>query len=128
MLHYGPDTDLNEVRTKFGNLFREISKDGQLVDLETYRNYLQSVLDEIDRSPRAQAMILEQWVAEAESARAALSIPAMRCDSDAEFLPHLELAGECDGIETLPPGAVGSGSVEREAPRFPAPPFSATSS
>lgn len=103
MLHYGPHTDLNEVKSKFGTLFREkLNKDGLPVVFEIYRSYVESVLLELDRDPRAHEMILEQWVAEAESARAAFSIPALRCESDVEFLPYLDLAGE-ESIETLPP-------------------------
>ncbi|CAE8656400.1 unnamed protein product, partial [Polarella glacialis] len=90
MLHYGKDVDKGEVRDKYRNHFREhLDPDGKPVSYDRFREYLVGILAQIDVDPRAQEMILEQWIAEAESARAAFFCNSMSSESDFEFLKHL---------------------------------------
>lgn len=86
MLHHGTDADLAEVKEKFKGLFRSnLDAQGRPVPFDKFRDYILHAVRDLDRDPRAQEMILEQWVAEAESARAAFFFPAFQSMSDAEF-------------------------------------------
>jgi hypothetical protein len=70
MLHYGKDIDRTAVTKKYKTLFREqLDPDGRPVPLTTFRKYVLQVLEEFDSDLAAQEMILEQFVAEARSAR-----------------------------------------------------------
>mmetsp|Transcript_10719 Transcript_10719/g.24435 ORF Transcript_10719/g.24435 Transcript_10719/m.24435 type:complete len:433 (+) Transcript_10719:139-1437(+) len=95
MLHYGKDTDKTAVRTKYKELFREkFDPDGQPAPFSVFRNYMLEVLNDIDTDPRAQEMMLEQFCAEAESAREAFQFQSFQSASDAPFLPQRNLGAE----------------------------------
>lgn len=91
MLHYGKDSERKQqVKEKFLNIFRtHLNPHGQAVTYPAFREYMVHYLDELDPDPRAQEMILEQFVAEAASAREAFYWPSMMSESDAPFLPKL---------------------------------------
>jgi len=90
MLHYGKDVDKQAVKTKYRDLFRtKLDASGQAVLYPTFRAFMQGVLDGIDPDVEAQEMILEQFIAEARSAREAFYWSSMASESDAPFLPHI---------------------------------------
>jgi len=77
MLHHGRDTDLEAVKAKYRGLFREkLDPLGRPVGYATFRGYVQQVLNGLDKNPTAQEMIVEQFVAEAGSARTAFRVPS----------------------------------------------------
>jgi len=90
MLHYGKDVDKGPVREKFSNLFREkLDPDGKPVPFSVFRKYIFEVLRELDEDPRAQEMILEQFIAEAESARAVFHEHSFMSASDEPFMQKI---------------------------------------
>eukprot|EP00933_Yihiella_yeosuensis_P054129 TRINITY_DN5249_c3_g1_i1.p1 TRINITY_DN5249_c3_g1~~TRINITY_DN5249_c3_g1_i1.p1 ORF type:complete len:795 (+),score=145.36 TRINITY_DN5249_c3_g1_i1:152-2536(+) len=90
MLHYGKDTDLNAVKVKYKNHFRDnLDPNGDPIPYERFREYIVGVLASVDPDPRAQEMVLEQWIAEAESARAAFFCRSMGSESDFEYLTKI---------------------------------------
>jgi len=92
MLHYGKDADRAEVKRKYQELFRsKLSADGQPVPFEVFRRYLAELLNSLDPDVAAQEMILEQFVAEARSGRAAFRCHSMESVTDAPFLAKLEM-------------------------------------
>jgi len=104
VLHYGKGTDKGIVREKFTKIFRErLDPQGRPVPYSTFRTYMLQVLGEIDPELSAQEMILEQFVAEAESARSAFTIPSLVSASDAEFIAFL-----AEGKKNLPAAASAS--------------------
>mmetsp|Transcript_9009 Transcript_9009/g.16279 ORF Transcript_9009/g.16279 Transcript_9009/m.16279 type:complete len:419 (+) Transcript_9009:105-1361(+) len=89
MLHYGKDTDKSAVRAKYKELFRQkFDPDGHPAPFCVFRNYMIEVLNDIDTDPRAQEMMLEQFCAEAESAREAFQFQSFQSASDAPFMPR----------------------------------------
>lgn len=87
LLHHGKDANKAAVRAKFGHVFREeLDPEGKPVPYATFRGYMMRLLEEVDPDPRAQEMVLEQFLAEAQSARAAFRIPSLSSASDAPFL------------------------------------------
>lgn len=91
MLHIGKGADKTAVREKFSTLFREkLDPDGKPVGYQAFRRYTVQMLNELDTSRNAQEMILEQFIAEAESARAAFHCQSFMSVSDAEYMPHLQ--------------------------------------
>eukprot|EP00928_Gymnodinium_smaydae_P007735 TRINITY_DN12768_c0_g1_i3.p1 TRINITY_DN12768_c0_g1~~TRINITY_DN12768_c0_g1_i3.p1 ORF type:complete len:475 (+),score=131.15 TRINITY_DN12768_c0_g1_i3:69-1493(+) len=115
LLHYGKDAGLQEVRTKYRDLFRgRLDARGKPVAFEVFERYMREVLLELDTDPRAQIMILEQFIAEAESAREAFRFQSLASVSDAPFLAHL-------GIERPPVNtAAGDGRTPAAAAATPA--------
>mmetsp|Transcript_95339 Transcript_95339/g.199437 ORF Transcript_95339/g.199437 Transcript_95339/m.199437 type:complete len:567 (-) Transcript_95339:146-1846(-) len=90
MLHFGKDADKEAVREKFSAMFREkISPDGRPANYQAFRQYTMQTLEALDSQRNAQEMILEQFIVEAESARAAFHCKSFQSVTDAEFLPHL---------------------------------------
>lgn len=70
VLHHGKDIDRAAVKEKYRMLFREnLDAEGRPVPVATFSRYVFSVLRELDPDPMAQEMILEQFIAEARSAR-----------------------------------------------------------
>eukprot|EP00435_Cladocopium_sp_Y103_P060954 s1190_g22.t1 len=73
MLHYGKgskDADRDKVEEKYRNHFREhLDAEGRPVNFTKFKDYMEGMLNGIDPDPRAQEMMLEQWIAEAESGR-----------------------------------------------------------
>lgn len=89
MLHYGGDTDLKAVTQKYKNLFRsKLDPNGQPVPYIKFRSYAQEVLDGLDGDPEAQEMILEQFVAEAQSGRQALGLFTVGCQVEELIAPR----------------------------------------
>ncbi|CAE7583485.1 mcmbp [Symbiodinium sp. CCMP2592] len=90
LLHRGRDVNLLAVKARYRKLFKErLDPEGHPVKFETFRKYVIQVLDGIDRDPIAQEMMLEQFVAEAKSARAVFHAPSFASHADKAFLPHL---------------------------------------
>ncbi|CAE8629106.1 unnamed protein product, partial [Polarella glacialis] len=91
LLHYGKEgTDKVAIREKFRGIFREqLDPHGRPVPYAAFRDYMSQVLMDIDPSPDAQVMMLEQFIAEAESARAAFRFTSLNSESDAPFLAKL---------------------------------------
>ncbi|CAK0873418.1 unnamed protein product [Prorocentrum cordatum] len=89
-------------------------------------------LTENRRDWREQEMILEQWVAEVESARAAFFLPDMRSPSDAEFVSKLSVRnlsrlGELSPTPTAyprPPAGSAASYDSDFVPAGPGPPES----
>mmetsp|Transcript_96199 Transcript_96199/g.267277 ORF Transcript_96199/g.267277 Transcript_96199/m.267277 type:complete len:243 (+) Transcript_96199:86-814(+) len=83
ILHHGKDTDIQEVRSKYRNLFRsKLDPNGLPVPYETFRVYTLQMVDCLDTDPEAQEMILEQFVAEAQSGRRAFDFSSLVSESD----------------------------------------------
>lgn len=84
ILHHGRGTDTQEVRTKYRSLFRsKLDPLGQPVPYETFQRYTKEMVDGLDKDPEAQEMILEQFVAEAQSGRRAFDFASLVSESDA---------------------------------------------
>lgn len=78
VLHHGKDFDTREVRATYRALFREkLDPAGRAVPYEVFRKYAREVLDSLDDDPEAQEMILEQFVAEAQSGAALLDMTSL---------------------------------------------------
>jgi len=92
MLHYGKDTDLVAVKAKYRALFREkLDAEGRPVPYPIFRRYVLQVLDGLDPDPLAQEMIVEQFSAEARSARAVFHVDSFASSSDQKFLSKLSI-------------------------------------
>jgi len=107
LLHYGKEgTDKAAIREKYRSIFREhLDAQGLPVPFEVFRDYMQGVVSALDSSPDAQEMMLEQFVAEAQSGREAFRYPSLQSESDFAFMPEGEecmrgLHGEADNAET----------------------------
>mmetsp|Transcript_26744 Transcript_26744/g.71201 ORF Transcript_26744/g.71201 Transcript_26744/m.71201 type:complete len:170 (-) Transcript_26744:19-528(-) len=75
-LHHGCSVDFDAVGLRFTELFRnKLDPEGQPVSFKKFRTYVKQVLTAIDTNPMGQEMIVEQFIAEAVSAR-------MLCDED----------------------------------------------
>lgn len=87
LLHYGKEkTDKNAIREKFRGVFREqLDPQGRPVPFSVFRNYMQGLLLGVDADPEAQVMMVEQFIAEAETARQAFRIPSLASESDHLF-------------------------------------------
>jgi hypothetical protein len=99
VLHHGKGIDKGEIRSKYRYLFRaKLDPNGQGVPYETFRVYACEMLDGIDTDPVAQEMILEQFVAEALSARQAFSfdLPCLLDQLDTPSLLSSEETGSDD--------------------------------
>lgn len=73
-LHHGHSASTADVRKKYQQLFREkLDPQGNPVRYEKFRIYATEVLHSLDEDPEAQEMILEQFIAEAEGGRKAIS-------------------------------------------------------
>jgi hypothetical protein len=81
VLHHGPGADLQAVRQRYRELYRtKLDPQGiGFVNYVTFQSYAREVLDRLDPDAEAQEMILEQFVAEASSARHALNYPPPGC-------------------------------------------------
>merc|ERR1719327_1028600 len=77
MLHYGKDVDTDAVRERFQGVFRSsLDAAGRPVGSAAFRRHMFGVLREMDKDPYAQEMILEQFIAEATSARELFHCPS----------------------------------------------------
>merc|ERR1711971_430119 len=69
ILHSGADADRAHVRNRFSGIFRaELDPDGQPVPYSRFRLYMFRMLDNLDSDEPTQAMIMEQFIAEADLA------------------------------------------------------------
>jgi len=90
MLHHGKDTDKLAVEAKYKSVFRDkLDNQGKPVPYEVFRRYMKQVLDDLDKDPRGQIMMLEQFCAEAESAREVFAFMSFASVSDEPFLAQL---------------------------------------
>ncbi|CAE7383270.1 unnamed protein product [Symbiodinium natans] len=89
LLHYGKkDTNKEAIREKYRGVFREhLDPQGKPVPFSAFRDYMQGVLNDIDPDPECQVMMVEQFIAEAESARQAFRYPSLISESDQFFFP-----------------------------------------
>lgn len=92
ILHYGKDSKEAQkgvITEKYTKLFREkLDVNGDAVVYPLFREYILERLDAVDVDPRAQAMIVEQWIAEADSGREAFNCCSLASESDAPFMPR----------------------------------------
>jgi len=92
MLHYGKDVDLQAVKDKYRLLFREkLDAQGRPVPYAIFRQYVVQVLNGLDSDPVAQEMIVEQFAAEAKSARAVFHSPSFASSSDDSFRSKISM-------------------------------------
>mmetsp|Transcript_32310 Transcript_32310/g.58640 ORF Transcript_32310/g.58640 Transcript_32310/m.58640 type:complete len:196 (-) Transcript_32310:111-698(-) len=90
LLHYGKDCDLMAVKQRYRDLFKErLDAQGRPATYDKFKAYVLQVLNSMDPDPLAQEMILEQFAAEARSARAVFHLPSFSSHADKGFLPHL---------------------------------------
>jgi len=109
MLHKGKDVDKEAVRARCRQIFRtKLDPEGRPVPYANFRQHMFQVLTDLDSNSQAQEMMLEQFIAEAKSARAAFHFESLASETDAAFLSKISL-----------PGA--------EGPGWPAPPESSPS-
>uniref|UniRef100_A0A7S1AFL0 EF-hand domain-containing protein n=1 Tax=Noctiluca scintillans TaxID=2966 RepID=A0A7S1AFL0_NOCSC len=91
LLHYGSDADKNAVKEKYKELFRtKLDPNGEPVAFQTFQRYMHNLLNDLDRDVRAQEMILEQFIEEAHSGRAAFHMTSLQSHTDAPFLSKIE--------------------------------------
>jgi len=92
MLHYGlgsKDAEKGLIAQRYGELFRDkLDARGQPIVYPVFREYTLKQLDGVDLDPRAQVMIVDQWIAEAESGREAFRFSSMQSESDLPFMPR----------------------------------------
>lgn len=112
MLHYGKDTDKQAIREKYSTMFREkFDAQGQPVGYDTFRRHTLQMMQGIDSSRTAQEMMLEQFIVEAESGRAAFHIKSFASFSDGDYMAHLqgdrptEILSSASSNSTVPPTA-----------------------
>lgn len=87
VLHHGEDVDKAAVADRFHTLFRsKLDPLGRPVSYDVFREYMIGVLREIDRNPAAQSMVLEQFIAEADSAQKLFRSLSMYSVSDEPLL------------------------------------------
>jgi hypothetical protein len=112
MLHYGKDTDLLAVKAKYRTLFREkLDPYGRPVPYSVFRAYVVQVLDALDPDPLAQEMILEQFTAEARSARAVFHLPSFASShSDQAFTSKISFQSASSGY-TCPSPSIANAST-----------------
>jgi len=97
LLHHGMDIDREAVKQKYRTLFRtKLNAEGKPVAYPVFRRYVFQVLDGIDRDPPAQEMIVEQFVAEAGSARATFHCASFASEADRSFLSKISFASVAD--------------------------------
>mmetsp|Transcript_112232 Transcript_112232/g.194554 ORF Transcript_112232/g.194554 Transcript_112232/m.194554 type:complete len:232 (-) Transcript_112232:83-778(-) len=91
MLHYGKEIDKQGVKSKYKDLFRaQLSSDGRPVPYSTFRTYMSHCLQTTDPDDQvAQEMILEQFIAEAQSGRDAFLFNSFMSVSDAPYLAKI---------------------------------------
>lgn len=97
MLHYGKDVDQEAVATKYRTLFRtRLHPQSRPVPFTVFRRYVLEVLDGLDPDPAAQEMIVEQFVAEAQSARATFHCESFASDADKSFISKISFSSVAD--------------------------------
>lgn len=118
MLHYGKgskDADRDKVEEKYRNHFREhLDAEGRPVNFTKFKDYMDGMLNGIDPDPRAQEMMLEQWIAEAESGRAAFFCNSMSSVSDFEYKQNISFRESMiyGPKDSMPPTAAPGGTVQ----------------
>jgi len=90
MLHSGKDVDKVAVTEKYRNLFRsQFDPKGQPASYNIFAKYMHQVLDDIDMDVMAQIMIMESFIAEADSARKFFRVPSFESKLDAPFVRYI---------------------------------------
>jgi len=90
MLHFGKDADKTAVRAKYKDLFRtKLDPHGDPVPYEKFRDYMMETLQGLDTDTRAQELIMEQFIAEAQSARVCFKHPSFQSVTDEIFLSQM---------------------------------------
>lgn len=100
ILHHGGDVDTEQVRAKYRALFRaKLDPEGLPVPYSVFHAYAREVLDGLDTDPEAQEMILEQFVAEAESGRslANLEQDQLNCMTNSTCSSHRQASRVSSG-------------------------------
>jgi hypothetical protein len=89
ILHRGRDTDRESVRQRYRGIFRaELDPEGDPVPYPRFRQYMFRTLDALDPDEPTQAMILDQFIAEADLALAAFpGSLKTRCGSLSKLAP-----------------------------------------
>lgn len=91
MLHYGKDTDRSAVKQQYKDLFRsKLDPNGEPVPFEKFRTYMQELLDDMDKDRFAQELIMEQFIAEANSGRLAFHCPSFYSVTDTPYRSKIE--------------------------------------
>lgn len=95
MLHFGKEVDRLSIRQKYQQLFRtHLDSHGQPVTYDKFRQYMFEALHQMDQDTRAQEMILEQYLAEAQSGRALFHCPSFSSVSDERFMAMISSNGD----------------------------------
>lgn len=91
VLHSGKDVDKAAVTEKYQNLFRsQFDPTGQPVSYHVFAKYMHQLLDDMEpRDVRAQIMIMEQFICEANVARKFFRIPSLESKLDAPFIRYI---------------------------------------
>jgi len=124
MLHHGKSAEeIQEVRNTYHNLFRtKLDPEGRPVPYEVFKRYARGVLDELDRDPEAQEMILEQFVAEARAGRDAMDVASLVPEDMPPLdqrLAEIPSARAAPAEGNLPPVSETSLAVDTDAPLVP---------
>lgn len=91
MLHYGKDTDRSAVKQQYKDLFRsKLDPNGEPVPFDRFQVYMQEMLDDMDKDRLAQELIMEQFIAEANSGRLAFHCPSFYSVTDTPFRSKIE--------------------------------------
>jgi len=87
LLHQGDGANTAEVAEQYRNLFRSrLDPSGNAIAYDVFRRYMADTLNEMDPDEPSQMMILEQFVAEAESGHRIFRSMSMYSDSDEPLL------------------------------------------
>eukprot|EP00933_Yihiella_yeosuensis_P040640 TRINITY_DN34981_c0_g1_i1.p1 TRINITY_DN34981_c0_g1~~TRINITY_DN34981_c0_g1_i1.p1 ORF type:complete len:333 (-),score=60.51 TRINITY_DN34981_c0_g1_i1:90-1088(-) len=83
VLHHGKEgSEVDQVQETYKSLFRtKLDPDGKPVPYSVFRTYARELVNELDKDPEAQEMILEQFVAEARSGREAFDVVSLMSDT-----------------------------------------------
>lgn len=92
-LHHGRDDEKQRcVEQDMTKLFREhLDVRGDAVVYPLFREYILLQLDAEDTDERAQIMIVEQWIAEADSGREAFSLCSVSSETDFAYMPRKQV-------------------------------------
>ena len=93
LLHHGHSADRQAVKDEYRALFREhLDPEGRPVCYQVFRRYMFHVLDNLDKQPAAQEMILEHFLEEAKCAHAVFHLPSFASASDMALLSQLSVS------------------------------------
>jgi hypothetical protein len=92
-LHHGSDDKkMRSVKEDMTKLFREhLNVRGDSIVYPLFREYILHQLDTEDPDERAQIMIVEQWIAEADSGREAFALCSVSSETDFAYIPRKQI-------------------------------------